>query len=88
LKRFRVDVSLICFAFVVIAAVPVTLLRTKTFALGYELGQRKQHERILIQKRDLLARELAAKQKLIRENRGNGFEFPNNDQILRHGEAK
>ena len=88
MRTIRLDVSLICFAFVVIAAVPVTLLRTKTFALGYELGQRKEHEKGLIKKKDQLLQELASKKKIIRDTSHHNFEFPSASQILNYGDLK
>ena len=88
MKKFRLDVSLICFGLVVVAAVPVTLLRTKTYALGYEIGKRKQTEKTLLNKKDRLTQELASKKRSIRDASAGTFAFPAPDKIMRHGDAR
>ncbi|NBW82665.1 hypothetical protein EBR21_13015 [bacterium] len=65
----RIDASLLCFALVVIAAVPVAALRSKTYSVGYELGRLKSEERMLRQRNVDLQSQLAALQKNVRENR-------------------
>lgn len=64
---WRVDVSLVCFVLVLAAAIPVALLRTKTYALGYELGQLKSRERELRQRNVELLSELASTQRTVRD---------------------
>ncbi len=56
----RLDPTLICFLAVVIAAIPVTLLRSKTYALGYELAALKEQERECWETRARLASRSAA----------------------------
>ncbi|MFZ9519168.1 MAG: hypothetical protein ACO3A4_01700 [Silvanigrellaceae bacterium] len=65
----RIDASLLCFALVVIAAVPVAALRSKTYSVGYELGRLKSEEKSLRQRNVDLQSQLAALQKNVRENR-------------------
>ncbi|MEN9824991.1 MAG: hypothetical protein RI953_736 [Pseudomonadota bacterium] len=65
----RIDASLLCFALVVIAAVPVAALRSKTYSVGYELGRLKSEEKMLRQRNVDLQSQLAALQKNVRENR-------------------
>lgn len=67
MKNFRVDASLICFALVILAAIPVASLRSKTFVLGYELGKLKSEERVLRQENAELQSELASLQRQIRD---------------------
>jgi hypothetical protein len=97
LKKFRLDVSLLCFGLVFVAAVPVTVLRTKTYALGYEIGQKKQNEKVLIRQRDLLQQELAGIKHSIRtqalqtktqnDTADSRLSFPEPRQILQHGQT-
>ncbi|MBM3382044.1 MAG: hypothetical protein FJY29_06335 [Betaproteobacteria bacterium] len=63
----RIDASLLCFALVVIAAIPVAALRTKTYAIGYELGRLKSEERQLRQKNTELQGQLASVQRSVRD---------------------
>ncbi|NBO37181.1 hypothetical protein EBU99_01215 [bacterium] len=65
----RIDASLLCFALVVLAAIPVAALRTKTYGIGYELGRLKTEERQLRQKNIDLQSQLAAVQRTVRESR-------------------
>ena len=68
--NFRtLDASLLCFALVVIAAIPVAALRTKTYAIGYELGRLKSEEKILRQRNMELQSQLASVQRSVRETR-------------------
>lgn len=62
-----IDASLLCFALVVIAAVPVAALRSKTYSIGYELGRLKSEEKILRQKNIDLQSQLASVQRNIRD---------------------
>lgn len=63
----RIDASLLCFALVVLAAIPVAALRTKTYAIGYELGRLKSEERLLRQKNTELQGQLASVQRSVRD---------------------
>jgi TolA-binding protein len=63
------DASLLCFALVVIAAIPVAALRTKTYAIGYELGRLKSEEKLLRQRNTELQSQLASVQRSVRETR-------------------
>jgi hypothetical protein len=45
MKFPRIDASIVCFALVVVAAIPVATLRSRTYALGYDLGKLKQTEK-------------------------------------------
>lgn len=63
----RVDASLLCFALVVLAAIPVAALRTKTYAIGYELGRLKSEERHLRQRNTELQSTLASVQRSVRD---------------------
>lgn len=65
----RVDASILCFALVVIAAIPVAALRTKTYAVGYELGRLKAEERLLRQRNTELEGQLASVQRSVRESK-------------------
>lgn len=67
MKFPRVDASMVCFALVVLAAIPVATLRSKTYAIGYELGKLKAQERALRQHNIELQSELAAVQRSIRD---------------------
>ena len=64
---WRVDVSLVCFVLVLAAAIPVALLRTKTYALGYDLGRLKSRERELRQRNVELVSEMASTQRDVRD---------------------
>lgn len=68
----KVDASILCFALVVVAAIPVAALRTKTYALGYELGRLKAEERNLRQKNMELESQLASVQRSVRESKVRG----------------
>jgi hypothetical protein len=63
----KIDASLLCFALVVLAAIPVAALRTKTYAIGYELGRLKSEERQLRQKNTELQGQLASVQRSVRD---------------------
>jgi hypothetical protein len=65
----QIDASLLCFALVVIAAIPVAALRTKTYAIGYELGRLKAEERTLRQRNTELESQLASVQRSVRDAR-------------------
>lgn len=65
----KIDASILCFALVVVAAIPVAALRTKTYAIGYELGRLKSEERQLRQKNTELESELASVQRSVRESK-------------------
>lgn len=65
----QIDASLLCFALVVIAAIPVAALRTKTYAIGYELGRLKAEERTLRQRNTELESQLASVQRTVRDAR-------------------
>lgn len=64
----RIDASLLCFALVVVAAVPVAALRSKTYTIGYELGRLKAEEKQLRQRNVELQSQLASIQRAVREN--------------------
>lgn len=66
-SSWRVDVSLVCFVLVLAAAIPVALLRTKTYALGYDLGRLKARERELRQRNVELLSEIASTQRSVRD---------------------
>jgi hypothetical protein len=65
----RLDASLLCFALVVVAAIPVAALRTKTYAIGYELGRLKSEEKQLRQRNTVLQGQLASVQRAVRDSR-------------------
>ena len=65
----RIDASLLCFALVVLAAVPVAALRTKTYSIGYELGRLKSEEKLLRQRNVELQTQLASVQRAVRDSR-------------------
>lgn len=67
MKWFRVDASLVCFAVVMLAAIPVAALRAKTYSVGYDLGKLKESERALRQRNVELQVELASTQRSVRE---------------------
>lgn len=67
MKSIRIDASLVCFAVVMIAAIPVAALRAKTFGVGYDLGRLKETERNLRQKNVELQFELAATERAVRD---------------------
>lgn len=64
----RIDASLLCFALVVVAAVPVAALRSKTYSIGYELGRLKSEEKLLRQRNVELQSQLATVQRSVRDN--------------------
>ncbi len=64
----RIDASLLCFALVVIAAIPVAALRSKTYSIGYELGRLKSEEKHLRQRNVELQSQLASVQRSVRES--------------------
>ena len=65
----KLDASILCFALVVVAAIPVAALRTKTYAIGYELGRLKSEELQLRQKNTELESQLASVQRSVRESK-------------------
>lgn len=65
----RIDGSLLCFSLVVVAAVPVAALRSKTYSIGYELGRLKAEEKQLRQRNVELQSQLASVQRSVRFNR-------------------
>jgi hypothetical protein len=67
LRKWRLDVSLVCFVLVLAAAIPVALLRTKTYSLGYDLGRLKSQERELRQRNVELLSQLASTQRAVRD---------------------
>lgn len=67
MKSWRIDASIVCFAMVVLAAIPVTTLRSKTYAIGYELGRLKETERELRQRNIELQSTLASVQRSVRD---------------------
>ena len=80
--RFRnLDASLLCFALVVVAAIPVAALRTKTYSIGYELGRLKSEERMLRQKNIELEGQLASVQRIVRESRTGASTRGKNSQL-------
>jgi hypothetical protein len=91
----RVDASIICFALVVVAAVPVAALRSRTYSIGYSLGELKKQERQLRQKNIELKSQLATTQRTIRDKYfGNAQKrkpatgelvLPENHQIMHRG---
>jgi hypothetical protein len=90
-KTRGVDVSLVCFALVVSAAIPVALLRTKTFALGYELGALKAQEREHRQRNAELISQLAsarreARDKLFANSNKSHLSLPSREQVVHGGE--
>ncbi len=64
----RIDASLLCFALVVVAAIPVAALRSKTYSIGYELGRLKSDEKHLRQRNVELQSQLASVQRTVRDN--------------------
>jgi hypothetical protein len=64
----RIDASLLCFALVVAAAIPVAALRSKTYTIGYELGRLKSEEKQLRQRNVELQSQLASVQRAVRDN--------------------
>ena len=98
MRNWRVDVSLVCFVLVLAAAIPVALLRTKTYALGYDLGRLKSQERTLRHRNAELLFELASAQRSVRDkliSRTSGGQgaskgalaLPEAAQVL-HGEGR
>jgi len=87
----RLDASLLCFALVVVAAIPVAALRTKTYAIGYELGRLKSEEKQLRQRNTELQGQLASVQRAVRDsrlrNQTNGgqveLNLPSKSNVLR-----
>lgn len=87
----KIDASILCFALVVIAAIPVAALRTKTYAVGYELGRLKAEERLLRQKNTELESQLASVQRGVRESRikksadghSSALNFPSRSDVIR-----
>ncbi len=67
MKFPRIDASIVCFALVVVAAIPIATLRSRTYSLGYELGNLKQEERSLRQHNVELKSALARTQRNIRD---------------------
>jgi hypothetical protein len=93
LKSFvkRIDASLLCFALVVAAAIPVAALRSKTYSIGYELGRLKSEEKQLRQRNVELQSQLASVQRLVREshlklnsgNKENQLNLPSKTNVWR-----
>lgn len=67
MKIPRIDASIVCFALVVVAAVPVATLRSRTYSLGYDLGKLKQQEKAYRQRNTELKLAIAKTQRSIRE---------------------
>jgi len=65
--RIPFDLSIFCFALVVIAAVSVATLRSSTYSLGYELGKLKQQEQELLQEQAELLYKLSLEETKIRQ---------------------
>lgn len=63
----RIDASILCFAIVILAAIPVASLRTRTYSLGYELGALKLKEQELRQRTVELQSDLAETQRAVRD---------------------
>jgi hypothetical protein len=63
----KIDASIGCFVIVMMLAIPVATLRTKTFAVGYELGKLKDNERELRQRNTELKSTLASLQRSVRD---------------------
>lgn len=94
MKLPKIDASIVCFALVVIAAVPVAALRSSTYSIGYELGKLKNAERNLRQKNVELKSTLAQTQRTLRERFVSGrnnkakeatLELPSRDRIIETG---
>lgn len=87
----KIDASLLCFALVVLAAIPVAALRTKTYAIGYELGRLKSEERLLRQRNTELQGQLASVQRAVRDAKlkntghanGAQLDLPAKSNVLR-----
>jgi hypothetical protein len=67
MKFPRIDASIVCFVLVVVAAVPVATLRSRTYSLGYELGKLKTSERQQRQHNIELKSSIAKTQRAIRD---------------------
>ena len=88
-KPGGLDISIICFLLVLAAAIPVAWLRTKTYALGYELGKLKHIEEELRQQNALLSLEIYEQQKIIRSNlseKSTDLHFPQPNRVLHASE--
>jgi hypothetical protein len=95
MKLPKIDASIVCFALVVIAAIPVAALRSRTYSLGYDLGKLKNSERSLRQKNIELKSSLAQTQRSLRERLVSGrnnkskdaaLELPSREKILERSE--
>ncbi len=95
MKLPKIDASIVCFALVVIAAIPVAALRSRTYSLGYELGKLKNAERALRQKNVELKSSLAQTQRSLRDRLVSGrnnkskdatLELPSREKILERSE--
>ncbi len=92
MKFSRIDASIVCFALVVVAAIPVATLRSRTYALGYELGKLKQTEKNHRNHNVELKSAIARAQRSIRDSylktKGSGnsefksLALPNQEHIL------
>jgi hypothetical protein len=91
MKLPKIDASIVCFALVVVAAIPVAALRSSTYTLGYDLGKLKNSERLLRQRNVELKSTLAQTQRTLRERFVSGrnnkskdatLELPSRDRIL------
>lgn len=67
MKIVKLDASLVCFAAVMLVAIPVAALRAKTYSVGYDLADLKKIEREQTQKNIELQFELASQQRAVRE---------------------
>lgn len=67
MKKIRLDLSIVCFALVLLSAIPVTTLRSKTYALGYELAELKARERELHRREAELQAQLVRTQRQVRD---------------------
>ncbi len=94
--KIKIDASIVCFACVIIAAIPVTILRTKTYAIGYELAKLKEKERAQRQRSNELQSLLAAAQHSVRDrylSQTGSSDFkklslPETEAVFRAGENK
>ena len=75
------DISLVCFILVIVSAVPVIMLRSKTYTVGYEIGKLKRAEHVLRQKQDELETELATYKSLIRQSSAKTYTLPKSHLI-------
>jgi len=67
-QKKNTDLGLFCFLLVSFLAIPVTILRSRTFEIGYELASLKENEKALKRKNLELIVQLASSKKEVREN--------------------